>query len=219
MEHNDQEITISLNDLPNLGVLNAQVPDSVLAPIKEAVQKIIDDKFAGGISCNNRLLGHMEHEYDLNDIIPEIEPFFIEMANIYNQRWDVVSTHDINTLQSSEIRLTDIWVNIQQKHEFNPPHVHSGLMSFVIWLNIPYNLEDEAKVFPPVSSEYSRTSVFSFHYNYINGLHNHFTLGVDKTYEGAMILFPANLSHSVMPFYTSDGYRISVAGNIKIVPK
>jgi hypothetical protein len=28
------------------------------------------------------------------------------------------------------------------------------------------------------------------------------------------VLFPATLQHSVAPFYTSDGYRISVAGNL-----
>jgi hypothetical protein len=40
-------------------------------------------------------------------------------------------------------------------------------------------------------------------------------LPVDKTWENVIVLFPAGLTHSVSPFYSSDDYRISVAGNIK----
>ena len=30
-----------------------------------------------------------------------------------------------------------------------------------------------------------------------------------------MIIFPACVNHGVYPFYTSDDYRVSVAGNFK----
>jgi hypothetical protein len=33
--------------------------------------------------------------------------------------------------------------------------------------------------------------------------------------ENHFFLFPAELNHSVDPFYTSDKYRISVSGNYK----
>ena len=35
------------------------------------------------------------------------------------------------------------WVNYQKKYEFNPLHAHSGKISFVIWMKIPYYYEDE----------------------------------------------------------------------------
>ena len=41
-------------------------------------------------------------------------------------------------------------------------------------------------------------------------------LDVDKTFEGKMLLFNAKQMHTVFPFYTSDAYRITVSGNIKI---
>jgi hypothetical protein len=31
-----------------------------------------------------------------------------------------------------------------------------------------------------------------------------------------MMLFPSKLKHGVNPFYTSDDYRISISGNIRI---
>jgi hypothetical protein len=38
----------------------------------------------------------------------------------------------------------------------------------------------------------------------------------DKKYEGKICIFPSYLHHSVFPFYSSDEYRISIAGNLKI---
>ena len=43
-----------------------------------------------------------------------------------------------------------------------------------------------------------------------------FSLSVDKSFENKMIIFPAELHHLVYPFYTSDDYRITVSGNIKL---
>ena len=42
----------------------------------------------------------------------------------------------------------------------------------------------------------------------------HTVLNVDKSYEGKILVFPAELMHSVNPFYTSDEYRITVSGNV-----
>lgn len=39
-------------------------------------------------------------------------------------------------------------------------------------------------------------------------------ISVDKSYEGCIIMFPSSLFHTVYPFYTSDDYRISIAGNL-----
>ena len=41
-------------------------------------------------------------------------------------------------------------------------------------------------------------------------------LNVDKSFEGKMLMFPSKQMHAVNPFYTSDGYRITVSGNLKI---
>ena len=36
-----------------------------------------------------------------------------------------------------EFELKSIWVNYQKQHEFNPPHHHNGLFSFVVFMKIP----------------------------------------------------------------------------------
>ena len=37
---------------------------------------------------------------------------------------------------------------------------------------------------------------------------------LDKKSEGGMLFFPANLMHTVYPFYNCDKERISISGNI-----
>ncbi len=119
-----------------------------------------------------------------------------------------------------------LWVNFQQKYEYNPVHKHSGLYSFVIWYKIPYNYIDEAKHGPgrykvknvnnDSKYEYNQNGCFNFHYPAHNNAKTVLTekLPVDNSWERTICVFPAWLSHSVNPFYTSDDYRITFSGNI-----
>ena len=121
--------------------------------------------------------------------------------------------------EDHELKLSHLWVNYQKKHEFNPPHIHGGVMSFVIWMKIPYNLTDEEAVFPITSGGAPRTSKFTFHYSNILGKMGHLVIPIDKSFEGVICLFPSELAHSVNPFYTSDDYRVSISGNLKLILK
>jgi hypothetical protein len=115
---------------------------------------------------------------------------------------------------SPDATLSSYWVNFQKKHEFNPIHKHNGLATFAIWIDVPFDIEDEKKVF--TSSAFNVTANFQMIYtsnvkNKDIAVHN---LPVDKSWEGSVIMFPTGLLHCVYPFYTSDAYRISISGNI-----
>jgi hypothetical protein len=43
--------------------------------------------------------------------------------------------------------LTSLWVNFMKKHEYNPPHDHADQLSFVIFLDVPKEIKEEAKAF------------------------------------------------------------------------
>ena len=119
---------------------------------------------------------------------------------------------------SSEDRpffLDSLWVNFQKRYEFNPLHTHSGLFSFIIFVNIPYDLDKETKYFSTNSQE-PRTSRLVFVNNKFDGSFNEHLINVDKSFEGKMFLFRAKQAHMVYPFYTSDKYRITVSGNVKL---
>jgi len=88
-------------------------------------------------------------------------------------------------------------------------------LSYVCWLKVPYTLEDELK---QKHSEHSRTKEFSasfqFIYSSVLGKVVNEILNVENGWEGRVVMFPAELLHVVYPFYTSEGYRISIAGNL-----
>jgi len=107
--------------------------------------------------------------------------------------------------------LKKLWVNFQKKYEFNPLHDHSGLFSFVIWMKIPYNLEDE-KNLDFVKHSKSTHSVGNF--VFVPPGMNLQIIDMEKDIEGCCAVFPAYFHHMVYPFYTSDEERITISGNI-----
>ena len=91
-------------------------------------------------------------------------------------------------------------------------HIHTGALSFVIFCQIPYNLEDEDKVFQARNNETSRFAFVSHTHLLQPGAR---PLDIDKDCVGKMLLFDARMPHMVYPFYTSDDVRITASGNIR----
>ena len=212
-------LAIEFRELPTYGVLFAQVPDEIMKVLNDDINRMLEKNFQNEHDYRNLLLGHMDNEYGMHGLIPQIEPYLLYLANRYDEQWKYFQELDeqFNVTTPKQLRLTDLWANFQRKHEFNPVHTHTGILSFVIWVKIPYELEEEKKVFPVVSNSDPRTSKFTFHYNNILGQLKNYSLNIDKSFEGNIALFPSHLNHSVNPFYTSEEYRISVAGNLRIV--
>ena len=117
-----------------------------------------------------------------------------------------------------ELELERMWFNVQRKGEFLPIHDHSGVYSFVIWAEVPFYMKDETELSPNSTLIKNRSGYFQFLYT--NGLGKITThdLPVDKTWEGRICVFPANLPHLVYPFYSNDGCRISISGNFRVDP-
>ena len=111
-------------------------------------------------------------------------------------------------------KLKDCWVNFQKKHEFNPIHNHTGVFSFVYWVKIPYDIEEELQLEFVKNSNTPAASVFSFIYTDILGRCKQRNLNLTEMDQGTLVFFPAKLVHQVYPFFTSDDYRISISGNI-----
>jgi hypothetical protein len=209
-----------LKTFDNIGVLQAKLPFELF----QSLTTSINDLPADAEPYNSNLLGHMKEEYSLNHIKEHMSDFLLAMADTWNQLHPghVATFEEAAKNKKYGLYLDSLWVNKQKKHEFNPMHHHAGVLSFVIWVNIPYDLKEEEKYFPPVSGEVeenrinSYTSKFCFYYTDILGKIQTAVVPVDKTWQGTILMFPAALHHGVYPFYTSDDYRISVSGNIRI---
>tara|TARA_B100000965_G_scaffold22992_1_gene17326 strand:+ start:1427 stop:2026 length:600 start_codon:yes stop_codon:yes gene_type:complete len=192
--------------LPNPGLTRGMIPPEIYQYVMQEVVEIERDDM-GYIKMNHSLAGQIQREYQLEKSKPHIVPFLEEMGREYQKHW--------NYYQDQELKVDSLWVNLQQKTEYNPMHNHDGTLSYVAWLDIPYKHEDEMNL---NHSKDSRTKAFSstfqFIYNSILGQIVNEVYKVENGWEGRIIMFPAELPHIVYPFYTSDRCRISIAGNL-----
>ena len=149
------------------------------------------------------LVGHFEKQLHLPDTENKLNYCVSDMAK------------SLDYIYQPHFAIRDLWVNFQKKHDFNPVHVHSGALSFVIWMQIPYTYEDEANTLQTKGmSEPHKSGCFQILYTtFLGKIFNH-TYNLDTAYEGTIIIFPASFSHIVYPFYTSNQERISISGNI-----
>jgi len=162
-------------------------------------------------NSNNTLAGNIEKEFHLNESFEEILfPYTSLLADEYNN----LNNKILDKQNQSNWVSTGSWINFQKKHEFNPLHDHTGIYSFVLWIQIPYDLKEELEFKNSKNSNEPLNSLFSFTYLNQYGQIVESELPIDKTWEGTMILFSSKLRHQVFPFFTSDDYRISISGNL-----
>lgn len=191
--------------LDNPGVLITKVPEDLFAELKNSIASAVE----AAVPYHDDLVGNIEEEYRF-----PLSQNFIEFVNLmwtaYRERFQVWLDKQYNIPDYA-------WINLMKKGEFNPLHIHDGHVSWVVWLDIPYDLQDEIKSESKQRQYYPTASMFQFVYNKLNGELSFLTLPIDKTWEGSMVMFPAYLKHQVYPFSTSDGQRISIASNINLV--
>jgi hypothetical protein len=191
--------------LYNPGVLKTKLPASIFADLTRDLQLQVNNNPE---KYNSKLAGQIETEleYVINGQFKDcIEQTFLE----YRRRFDFYLDKDYIINNGS-------WVNFQKKHEYNPIHFHYQDISWVIWISIPYDLQEELNMPNVRDSNYKVASKFQFIYNSFDGGISTTQLDIDKTWEGSLIMFPNYLKHQVYPFQTSDEHRISISGNIEI---
>ena len=111
--------------------------------------------------------------------------------------------------------LNSWWVNYQKQHEFNPIHTHTGVYSFVIWMKIPTEYNQQRSL-PLARANSDVVSNFSFEYTNILGESRTYVYVMSPKAEGTMVFFPSKLTHIVYPYYNCEKERISVSGNISL---
>jgi hypothetical protein len=198
----------------NIGFLEVDLSEDDLAPIKKEIYKIKTNNFNNAVRHNKQLAGNIEKEFLLKEthlyIEELIKPFCLEFDKLFQY------TKKINLLTDDRpLILDEAWVNFQKKYEFNPLHSHSGIFSFVIWINIPYSIEKERNSSHSKESNNNVAGCFSFFYIDSLGSISSYPISADKTCNNKLILFPSKMTHCVYPFYTSDDYRISCSGNFR----
>ena len=199
----------------NIGFAQFKFTDEQLLPVRKEIDDIKKGFITNHEPANKDLGGNIEKEYYLKDSHNHLEQLIIPLISTYESIFEYGTT--INIMQHNyPVKLDKPWVNFQKKGEFNPNHSHSGVYSFVLYINIPYMIEDEMKNKSGVLSNRNITAHFEFTFTNTLGDININPIPVDKTYENTILIFPARMLHCVYPFYTSDDYRISISGNFTL---
>lgn len=173
-----------------------------------------------GSKANKTLIGHLKEEYHIQNITDSFNIFLNQKCVAHENLKEYVNK--LNILSEPRTTYLDsFWVNYMKKHEFNPPHDHQGLFSFVIFVKIPYDLKKEENYFSEITvkkslAAESQTSKLNFLNTNPDGKVVSTIIPVDKSFEGKMFMFPSTQLHLVHPFYTSNDYRITVSGNLRI---
>jgi hypothetical protein len=193
-----------LNFFNNFGYLEDVISDNFLLSLQEESLNahINNAELVSGLTGN----GVAKH-FHIRDNREKLEQFILSLLPTYDKEFNYLNTVSNIIDNPLPLKLGKAWFNYQKRHEFIPVHIHDGVYSFVIWLNIPYNINEELSV-----GEHA--SCFKFLYTSILGRPMVETLPVSKEWVGKILLFPSSLQHVVYPFFTSSGTRISISGNI-----
>ena len=192
----------------NLVYVKSKVPSFVLEELKQEAKTYLRVQI--NLRKSMMILGNLEQEYQTSKGREILQPYLISLADEYFK----CSEKHKQSQGCPHSHIGDIWMNFQKKYEYNPIHNHTGKLSFVLWVQIPYDLEDELSLPNCVNSNTPSNSLFQFTYTNLYGDVVSNQLNIDKSWEGSIIMFPSYLNHMVYPFYTSDEYRISMSGNI-----
>ena len=192
---------------PNHGWLEVELDNTEI----DFLWKSIENK---GQNIKSELAGQIDSSY----LIFDKDNWFFKntlesLCNSYDESFYNVGD-DKPTTNRHPYFLQTMWVNYQKQTEFNPTHIHKGVYSFVIWMKIPteYNEQKENPI--AKNTNLDVISNFCFEYRDMIGEYRKYVYKMSKEMEGKILFFPSNLTHAVYPFYNCSENRISISGNI-----
>ena len=200
--------------LPNIPIYQTKLPDDIVNRLWKYIDK--SKERYKDLNFNENLAGNIEQSLILEDEDDYFMKYVVgPIADMYvNHEHSVTWVQSNHTHKSRSLVLSRFWVNFQNQHEFNPIHNHGGVVSFVIWMKIPTEWQDQHSIPFCANSNAPSAGDFQFHYSDTLGNHQDYRIKMGENQEGWILVFPAQLRHQVYPYYNCDEQRISISGNI-----
>jgi len=227
------------NFITNVANFETETGDKILFPFGPSIfQTEVDSNFTKELIEEGRkltiekddwspkLAGNLKYGRSYHykkDYLLKVEPYLKTYVEIYlNGLLDRFGSNyrgvknllevyvDRQTLKQGKLTLDSLWVNFQNKHDFNPPHSHTGILSFVIYCQVPKEIFEVQ-----ADSNHQQAGQIIFDYgDPISKLQgSEFPV---RPYENLMFIFPNELKHYV-PAYWVDAERITVSGNFIVL--
>jgi len=194
-------------------VLKYQVPLDIFS----AINQIYEQNFHNLAPANKQLVGKIENEHSLfyngqdqskmknHNILPRnVTDYFMTVFKHYLS---------FNKIRDYDTHLNSIWVNEMKQHEYNPAHIHRGMLftglSSVMILKMPSTF----------GKEYSNDAIPQNGRLQILGASNGQFAKID--YQPPMDLrdfyvFPYDMRHCVYPFNGTNETRRTLAANCDV---
>ena len=195
-------------------VLKYQVPLDIFTTINQ----IYEQNYNNLYPANKQLVGKIENEHSLfyngkdeskmknhNKLSLNVTDYFITIFKHY-LNWNKIKEYDLH--------LNSVWVNEMKQHEYNPAHVHRGMLftglSSVMILKLPSTY----------GKEYSAEHVQQNGRLQILGAANGQFAKID--YQPPMnirdfYIFPYDMRHVVYPFNGTTETRRTLAANCDVL--
>jgi hypothetical protein len=211
--HSESKMQLNNRDLPNYGVIEGKLPDVTVAYLWTCVE----DAKQLNLSMNSELVGNISRTLVIEDkkkmLSTILSDLITRYQQVYRQHFRLMKTGT----SEYNFELDKLWVNFQKQNEFNPTHDHAGAVSFVVWMKIPIEYEEQRELAISKNSDApSAISNFEFSYTEILGNIRTYTYVMNSLAEGTIVFFPAELHHQVYPYFNCDEERVSISGNISI---
>ncbi len=193
-------------------ILKYQVPLDIF----NSINYIYETNYHNLAPANDQLVGKIKKEHSLfyhgedqskmknHNMLPSnITNYFMEMFKHYLA---------FNKIKDYDLHLNSIWVNEMKQHEYNPAHIHRGMLftglSSVMILKLPSTY----------GKEYSAEHVQQNGRLQILGSANGHFANVDyqpNIKERDFYIFPYDMRHCVYPF-NGPGFRRTLAANMDV---
>jgi len=158
-------------------------------------------KHSSTTKANLKLAGDIKREFQIEDtkLLTRLQ----EMLTQHLSRYIRQPITEVNTINPTD--LMPAWINYMKPGEYNPPHAHVGIFSFVWYLDIPEEIREEWK---NSQGNVGARGCIQFFSQFVTNSAMHFSPQTND-----LFLFSSKHQHQVYPYY-SDNTRISLAGNI-----
>lgn len=204
----------------NPSILSAKMDENIFTDLKNYVEQVISNKDHNKVFRRNqmkdRTVQGVGEAFSITNIPQNYKSHILDFSKEYLKYYNLQSSEKIKP------NIDTIWINLQKRYEFRPTHAHDDgtgkNLSFVTYVKIPYDIEEENKYenHTPLA-EVHRNGKIEFVLHKLDGTLIMSQFDISKKYEGVTIMFPNSFMHTVYPFYTSEDYRVSIAGNINFI--
>jgi len=195
-------------------MLNGVLPSSIIKLLDDKASEVLDsEEMSKKYSWAHNLAGNVKKECRYPDNwlnSEEAQPFTVYFSNQVKKYLDdpqVQACFPTGRNPWTQITMTAAWIVSQWGGDFNPAHIHDGMLSGVCYLRMPELEEERSK-----EDHYPSIANISWFCGNPQNLNLHKFEIMPKV--GDFFLFPSWLPHTVYPFRTPNVERRSVSFNV-----